>query len=82
MTVLKLALIIVHGVISLGLISTVLLQSGRSAGLSGAISGGAQALFGKKKGMDDLLEKITTVLAIAFMALAIVLTIISNQGIY
>ena len=81
MTDLKMALIIVHGVVSLGLIATVLLQSGRSAGLSGAISGGAQALFGKKKGMDDLLEKITSGLAVAFMALAIVLTFISNQGV-
>jgi len=74
----KLALTIVYIVVCLGLIATVLLQSGRSAGLSGAIAGGAQTLFGKKKGMDDLLGRISTGLAITFMILAIVLTILAR----
>ena len=74
----KIALTIVHIVVCLGLIATVLLQSGRSAGLSGAIAGGAQTLFGKKKGMDDLLGRISTGLAITFMILAIVLTILAR----
>jgi preprotein translocase subunit SecG len=76
--IVKLALIIIHAVIGLGLIATVLLQSGRSAGLSGTIAGGGQAIFGKKKGLDDILEKFTTGLAISFMVLAIVLTVLSN----
>ena len=78
MAVVKLALIIVYIVVCLGLIATVLLQSGRSAGLSGAIAGGAQTLFGKKKGLDDLLGRISTGLAITFMILAIVLTILAR----
>jgi preprotein translocase subunit SecG len=72
----QLALVIVYIVVCISLIATVLLQSGRSAGLSGAIAGGAQSLFGKKKGLDDLLSCITTGLAIGFMILAIVLTIL------
>ena len=36
-------------IVSIGLITVVLLQSGKSAGLSGAISGGAEQLFGKAK---------------------------------
>ena len=36
-------------IVSLALIVVVLLQSGKSAGLSGAISGGAEQLFGKQK---------------------------------
>lgn len=72
----QLALVIVYTVVCISLIATVLLQSGRSAGLSGAIAGGAQSLFGKKKGLDDLLSRITTGLAIGFMILAIVLTIL------
>ncbi len=72
----KTALMVVHVIISIALIASVLLQSGRSAGLSGAIDGGAQTLFGKKKGLDDLLGKVSTGLAIAFMILAIVLTIL------
>ena len=39
----------------LGLIATVLLQSGKSAGLSGSISGGAETFLGKK-GMDEKFE--------------------------
>jgi preprotein translocase subunit SecG len=75
---LRYVFVIAHAVICLSLISTVLLQSGRSAGLSGTIAGGAQTLFGKKKGMDDTLEKITTVLAVLFMVVAVVLTILSS----
>ena len=36
-------------IVSLALIVVVLLQSSKSAGLSGAISGGAEQLFGKQK---------------------------------
>ena len=56
----KLALTIIQVIISLGLIATVLLQSGRSAGISGAIAGGAETFF-EEKGSDELLSKITTV---------------------
>lgn len=57
--------------VSLVLIAGVLMQSGKSAGLSGAIDGGAQTIFGKKKGLDDLFAKITTISAVAFMILAL-----------
>jgi preprotein translocase subunit SecG len=64
---LKIALIILLIISSLGLIATVLLQSGRSAGLSGAISGAGESFFGKKKGMDELFAKLTAVLAGVFL---------------
>ena len=70
------ALIVIYVIVCLALIASVLLQSGRSAGLSGAIAGGAQSLFGKKKGMDDLLGRVTTGLAVGFMLLAIALTVL------
>lgn len=76
--ILRLALNIIYFIVCISLIATVLLQSGRSAGLSGAITGGAQTLFGKKKGLDDLLSRVTTGLAIGFMILAIVLTILAG----
>ncbi|MGI6318334.1 MAG: preprotein translocase subunit SecG [Dethiobacteria bacterium] len=72
------ALVVIYVVVCLSLIATVLLQSGKSAGLSGSIAGGAQTLFGKKKGMDELLGRISTGLAVAFMILAIVLTILAS----
>lgn len=72
----RIALTVMHVLICVALVVSVLLQSGRSAGISGAIGGGAQTLFGKKKGLDDLFSRITTGLAIAFMILAIVLTVL------
>lgn len=63
-------------IVSLGLIVIVLLQSGKSAGLSGAISGGAEQLFGKQKarGMDLVLHRATIVLSVLFFVLAIAIT--------
>ncbi|MDF2947705.1 MAG: secG [Bacillales bacterium] len=57
----------------ISLIALVLLQSGKSAGLSGAISGGAEQLFGKQKarGIDAVLHKATIVSAVLFFILAI-----------
>ena len=63
----KIALVILLSLSSLGLIVTVLFQSGRSAGLSGAITGAGESVFGKKKGMDELLAKFTGVLAAIFL---------------
>ncbi|WP_027086306.1 preprotein translocase subunit SecG [Cohnella panacarvi] len=61
-------------VFSLGLIAVVLLQRGKSAGLSGAISGGAEHLFGKQKarGLDLFLQRVTIGLAIGFFILSLV----------
>ena len=61
------ALMILEAIISIALIAVVVLQSGKSAGLSGSIAGGAETLFGgKKKGMDELLTKATMVLGALF----------------
>ena len=74
---LRIILIIVQVIVSLGLISTIVLQSGKSAGLSGSIAGGSQAIFGgKKKGLDELLNKITAYLAVVFMLITLVLAVI------
>jgi preprotein translocase subunit SecG len=63
-------------IVSLGLIAVVLLQSGKSAGLSGAISGGAEQLFGKQKarGLDLVLHRVTVVLSVLFFILTIAVT--------
>ncbi len=66
---------IVLVVASLILIGSILLQSSNSAGLSGAIGGGAEQLFGKKRarGYDALLAKISTVGAVLFILLSLVI---------
>lgn len=63
-------------IVSIALIVVVLLQSGKSAGLSGAISGGAEQLFGKQKarGLDLVLHRVTIVLAALFFILAVAVT--------
>lgn len=63
---------------ALGLISAVLLQKGKSAGLSGSISGGAEHLFGKQKarGMDLFLSRLTMGLAVGFFVLSLVVAYI------
>ena len=57
---------------TLVMIVLVLLQSGKSAGLSGAISGGAEQLFGKQKarGIDAVLHKATIVTGVLFFVFA------------
>ena len=72
---LETVLTIIHLILCLALIASVLLQSGRSAGL-GAIAGGAQSLVGKKKGLDEKLSKVTTYVAVSFMLLTIVLVVV------
>ena len=69
-------IVILLVIVSIGLIGVVILQSGKSAGLSGAISGGAESLFGKQKarGLDLILHRITVVLSILFILLAIAVT--------
>lgn len=66
-------------IFSVGLITVVLLQKGKSAGLAGAISGGAEHLFGKTKarGMELVLERTTIVMAAGFFIFAIVVAMVS-----
>ncbi len=73
-TVLTILLVI----FSLGLIAVVILQSGRSAGLSGAIAGGAEAIFGKKKGLDDFLARLTVIFAAGFLVTAVVIAVLER----
>ncbi len=65
---------------SLVLIASILLQSGNSDGLSGSIAGGAEQLFGKKKsrGYDALLSRITTVCAVIYIILSLVIVAVFN----
>jgi len=74
---LQIALVILLILSSLGLIAAVLLQSGRSAGLSGAITGAGESIFGKKKGMDELFAKLTGVLAGVFLLSSLGLAMIA-----
>ena len=71
----SIALKIILAVASLVLIISVLLQSSNSDGLSGSIGGGAEQLFGKRKsqGYEGILSKISTVTAVLFIVVSLVL---------
>ena len=68
-------LVIFQFLVCITLIVSVLLQPGKSAGLSGSIAGGAEQLFGKQKskGYEALFAKVTTASAVLFMILSVVL---------
>jgi len=61
--------------VSLSLIVVVSLQESKGEGL-GSIGGGSQMFFGKVKGLDQILERVTKYLAVAFMLLSLILTFI------
>lgn len=63
------------------LIVAVLMQNGKSHGLSGAISGGAETFFGKQKGstIEKRLSKLTTIVAIVFVIIVLVVYIRQDQ---
>ncbi len=62
-------------IICIMLTGIVLLQQGKSAGLSGAVSGVAESYFGKNKArtMEGKFERITKVLAAIYIILSLVL---------
>ena len=74
----KLAITVLQVILSLALIAVVMLQSGKSAGLSGAIAGGADTFLSKNKAksLDAKLAKMTKWVAIAVIVLTLALSII------
>ena len=76
MAVLKTVLTVVFIIICIALTVIILLQEGKSAGL-GSISGAAETYWGRNKGrsMEGMLVKITKILAVFFMLLAVVLNL-------
>ena len=77
----KFALTIIQLLCGLVLIAVVMLQSGKSAGLSGAIAGAADSFLSKSKAStwDAKLARATKWIAIAFMVLTLVLSLIPNK---
>lgn len=70
-------------VLGVALTVAVLMQHGKSYGLSGTIAGGAETFFGKDKGgkIDKILSGATTVIGILFVVCAL-LTFMMQPGGY
>lgn len=71
-------LIILEALASLALTVVVLLQSGKEAGLSGALSGSSDSYLSKNKkgGLDQTLASSTKWIAIVWIVLTLVLSLI------
>lgn len=78
MGVFKTVLIVLEAICSLALIVVVLLQSGKEAGLSGALTGASESYLSKnKKGnMEQMLASSTKWIAIAWVLLTLVLSLV------
>lgn len=76
MNVLETILVVLEAIASIALIVVVLLQSGKEAGLSGALSGSSDSYLSKNKkgGMDQVLASSTKWIAIAWIVLTLVLS--------
>ena len=74
----KTAVTVIQVLCGLFLIAVVLLQSGKSAGLSGAIAGGADTFLSKNKAktVDAKLAKWTKWVAIGFMVITFIICLL------
>jgi preprotein translocase subunit SecG len=75
-----LAITIAHLIVCVIIITIVLLQSGKTAGLSGAIAGGSDTYLSKNKNksLDARLSRATKWVGLVFWVLVIVLNIITG----
>ena len=80
MGTLKLVLTVVDVIAAVFLTAVIMLQSGKSAGLSGAIAGGADTFLSKNKAKsrDAKLARWTKWVAIGFMVLSLVIGLMPN----
>ena len=71
-------LIILQAMMSLVLIAVIMLQSGKEAGLSGALAGNSDSYLGKngKGGLDKILAKYTKWIALVWVVLTLILSLI------
>ena len=71
-------LTILEAIASIALIVVVLLQSGKEAGLSGAIAGGSETYLSKskKKGLDQALASSTKWIALVWILLTLALSLV------
>ena len=74
----KIILTVLEVIASVALIAVVLVQSGKEAGLSGALAGNNESYMNKSKmgGLDKKLAKVTKWVALAWIVLTLLLSLI------
>ena len=78
MNILKIILTVIYAIDCIALTVVVLMQEGKQAGLTGAISGAAETYWGKNKGrsMEGGLVKATTIMGILFFVISVALNML------
>jgi len=73
MAIVKIVILVIHIIVSLGLIIAVLLHSGKGGGLSSVLGGAGSSMFSGSYIVEKNLDKITIVLGSVFSATTLVL---------
>ena len=78
MTTPQIVLSVIYFLVALALVAIAMLQSGKSAGLSGAIAGGADTFLSKNKAKsaDARLARMTKWVAVVFMLLTLIICLL------
>lgn len=73
MAIAKIIILVIHIIVSLGLIIAVLLHSGKGGGLSSVLGGGGSSMLSGSYIVEKNLDKITIVLGSVFAATTLAL---------
>ena len=78
MGVVEIILVVLEALCSVALIGVVLMQSGKEAGLSGALSGSSDSYLSKNKkgGLDQVLATSTKWIALVWVVLTLILSLV------
>lgn len=68
-------LVVIHTLVSIGLIMAILLHSGRGTGLSSSFGGGIPSAFGGTSIIERNLDRITIMLAAVFVVTTVALVV-------
>ncbi|HHU07059.1 MAG TPA: preprotein translocase subunit SecG [Clostridiaceae bacterium] len=81
MNTLTIIVAILDVIVCITLVALVIMQEGDSKGM-GAISGGSDTFYGKTKGRskEAMLKKLTSVTAILFAVLTVILYLLAGRG--
>lgn len=69
----KIVLVTLYIVVSVAMVVAILFQSARVPGFTGAFGSSSDTFFGRRRGLDETLARVTAILAFVFFALSLVI---------
>ena len=78
MGVIEIILVVLEALCSIVLVGVIMLQSGKEAGLSGALAGASNSYLSKNKkgGLDQMLASSTKWIAVVWIVLTLILSLV------